>query len=86
MVYQPTIKQAGKSPTLAYQAILEFADFWVGQSRILGPSALHGGLSRTGLMVHHPTSTPYPRRRRASEGRCPPLLFGIVTPGSGLGA
>src|SRR3954469_2623138 len=46
----------------------------------------HGGLSRTGLMVHHPTSTPYPRRRRASEGRCPPLFFGIVTPGSGSGA
>src|SRR5215212_8606843 len=86
-VHHPTIKQAGESPTLAYQAILEFADFWVGQNRILGPSALandtsgssanffhHGGLSRTGLMVHHPTSAPYRRRRRASEGRCPPLL------------
>ena len=38
MVNHPTIKQADKSPTLAYQAILEFAGFWVGQSRILGPS------------------------------------------------
>jgi hypothetical protein len=45
----------------------------------------HGGLSRTGLMVYHPTSAPYRRRRRASKGRCPPLLFGIATSRSGLG-
>jgi hypothetical protein len=58
-VHHPTIKQAGESPTLAYQAILEFADFWVGQNRILGPSALGTALtlpspSRSIFILHFP--------------------------------
>ena len=42
MVHHPTIKQAGKFPTLAYQAILELAAFGSGRAVYSGLRPGHG--------------------------------------------